>query len=117
MKISPYLDNLLTRWGNSARKNKAWYNECPYLKEAIGRTTRTPTVITDDDEVENIGKAIGNLVEPLRKSLEAHYKHKLKTNVVKANWCRCSKKDYKASFWVAIEKLEYFVAEQMTVNT
>ena len=115
MKISPYLDNLLTRWGNSARKDKPWYTECPYLKEAIGRTTRTPTVIIDGDEVENIGKAIGNLAESLRKALEAHYKHRLKTNEVKAKWCRCSKQDYAANYWEAIRKLEGVVAVEMAI--
>ena len=114
MKISPYLENLLKHWGGDLHNKQAWSNTCAYLKEYADQSSREPFINADTNEVEIIGIAIGNLTQPLRRSLEAMYKHKFRTDACRAKWCRCSKKDFKASYWVAIEKLEYFVAEEMT---
>jgi hypothetical protein len=116
LKISPYLESLLKKWGSNTRRIKPWHTECVYLKEYSGQTSREPVISTETDEVELIGIAIGNMAQPLRRSLEAMHKHRFRTDACRAKWCRCSKKDFKASYWIAIAKLEYFVAEEMTVN-
>jgi hypothetical protein len=115
MKISPYLEDLLKSWGNEARRIKPWYTESPYLKEFIGKTARTQGINVQMDDSEKIGLCIGAMAEPLRRSLEAMYKHKLGTDFARAKWCRCSKQDYKASFWEAIRKLEDFVSVEMAI--
>lgn len=106
MIVSPYLDNLLVRWGNCVRKIKPWHSECPYFKQYLGTTARSATFVDDDDDVEKIGLLIGQLAMPLRRALEAKYKHKLKTNEVRANWCRTTKIDYSSNLRNAMQKLQ-----------
>jgi hypothetical protein len=113
MKISPYLQDLLKSWGNESRRLKPWYTESPYLKEFIGKTDRSHGLNVEMDDGEKIGQCIGAMAEPLRRSLEAMYKHPFKTDESRSNWCRCSKREYKAHFWEAIGKLEEFVSVEM----
>ena len=106
MTVSPYLENLLYKWGSCVRKIKPWHSECPYLKQYLGTTTRSPTFTDADDDVEKIGLLIGELAMPLRRSLEAKYKHRLKTDKAKANWCRTTKSEYSSNLRHAIQKLQ-----------
>ena len=115
MKISPYLEKVLKRWGGEARRHKPWYTESPYLKEFIGKTARSQSFNLEMDDSEKIGLCIGAMAEPLRRSLEAMYKHQLKTDKFRANWCRCTKKEYKAHYWLAIGKLETFIECEMAI--
>ena len=114
MKISPYLENLLKRWGNEKHRDKPWHSECPSFKEFIGTTTRAPVLVTESDEVEMVGLWIQQLSQPLRKALEAKYKHHFKTNAARANWCRCTKEEYNAHLREAWRKLTDFEAVGMT---
>jgi hypothetical protein len=115
MKISPYLESILKKWGNDTKRLKPWYTESPYIKEFIGKTDRSNRLNLEMDDSEKLGQFIGSMSESLRRSLDAMYRHNLKTDKFRAEWCRCSKREYKAHFWEAIGKLESFIESKIAI--
>ena len=115
MKPSPYLDELLKKWGRALHAAKPWYDETPYLKQHIGRTSRTPIFSTEGDEVENLARCIEDMADPLRKALEARYRCRLETLKAKSSFCRCSGSEYNSYFREAIKHLESMVNVKIAI--
>ncbi len=110
MDISPYLEKLLKNWGRAVRFNKSpWYNFSPYLKEFVGKTTRTPVFTEEFDEIEDIGKYINTFNDDLKIVLIIRFAWAFKSQRTRARAARMEYSVYTAHLREAIKRLEAFV--------
>ncbi len=112
MTISPYIQNLLERWGRLPISADIGYpRECPYLKEYVPRASQG-LVLSDFTEVELVGAYIDRkLTRPLTDALKAKFRFRMKPHRA-ARFCKSSVLDYRLHLQIAVNN----VSEHMSEN-